>query len=123
MPDCPGAGSGDPRDYEHRSLEEQRSDRIAKVKEWIRKQGVEVERLGVPKDGEYFINYPIEGRIGDCSFYWFVPDGNFVKESERRILQAEYTPIFGIIDEFVTNFDKRYRYYVVKHKQKVEESQ
>ncbi len=113
MGDCPGAGSGDWRDYDHRSIKEQKDDRIAEARKWIKNEGFEVKRIGVPEDGEYFVNYKITKRdIGDCSFYWFVPDGHYVKKNDRKILKAEYTPLYGT-DEMVTNFDKKYRYYIV----------
>lgn len=110
MGDCPGAGSGDWRDYEQRSLEEQRSDRIAEARKWIKNQGFEVVKIDIPKDKEYFVNYKIDK---GCSYYWFVPDGHYIKEGDRRILQAEYVSLYGT-SKMVANFDEKYRYYIVK---------
>ena len=115
MGDCPGAGSGDHRDYDHRSLEEQRDDSIAEARRWITRRRFEVVKIDVPEEGEYFVNYEIKERhIGDCSFHWFVPDGNYVKESDRKILKAECEQLYGSTEMIPLNFNKKYRYYIVQ---------
>jgi len=92
-------------DYDDRTPDEIRSDNITKARKWIGKKGFEVVRVGTPQKGEYFVNYEIGE---DDQFYWFVTD-------HRKILQAEYTPLYGM-NEMVTNFDDKYRYYIVKHR-------
>ena len=117
MGDCPGAGSGDWRDYEQRSLSEQRDARIEKIHAWIKRRKFEIVRIGIPKNGEYFVNYEIKDRdIGDCNFHWFIPDGAYVKDSDRKILKAEYEQIYGFNKTVPLNFNNKYRYYVVKKK-------
>ena len=118
MGDCPGAGSGDWRDYEQRSLEEQRDDRIREARLWISRRRFEIVRIGTPQDGEHFVNYKIKE---DCGFHWFVPDGHYVKNSDRKILKAEYEQLYGSTKMIPLNFDGNYIYYVVKRK-KVKEN-
>lgn len=91
------------RERDHRSMDEIREDNITKAIKWIKERDFEVIRVGTPKDREFFVNYEIKE---DCWYYFFMTE-------DRKILQAEYTQLYGA-DEMVTNFDERYRYYVVK---------
>ncbi len=109
MGHCPGAGSGDPRDYDHRSLEEQRSDRYRKAMNWIEKKGFKFVRKGTPEHGEYFVNYDTSR---DC--FHFVPHGKYREKSERKILKAECTQIFGSTKMTPLNFNSNCDYFVVE---------
>lgn len=91
--------------------EQERKVRYRKAIKWINDKGFEVDRVGIPERGEYFVNYKIEE---DCSYYWFVPDVYYVKKSERKILKAEYAQVFGTLEMIPMNFDGKYEYFVVK---------
>lgn len=112
MGDCPGAGSGDPRDYDRRSTEQIRDANIAKVHRWIKKKGFEKIEIGYLKKGDYFVNYPIDEKyIRDCQFYFFEKDS-------RKILKAEVALLYGTTKVVPLNFNAKYRYYIVKRKSK-----
>ena len=104
MGDCPGAGSGDPRDYDHRSFEEQRADSIRKDRAWVSRNGWKFVRLGTPQDGEFFVDYRI---ITEGNHYYFTSE-------ERKVLKAEYTQLYGSTEMVPLNFDGKYRYYIVE---------
>lgn len=117
MPNCPGAGSGDWRDYNQKSSEELRDDNIASAMRWIEKKGFNFVRIGVPAQGKYFVNYKItERHIEDCQFHWFVPDGNYITENDRKILRAEYSQLYGSLKEIPINFNGKYNYCIVERK-------
>ncbi len=110
MGDCPGSGSGDPRDYDHRSLEEQKSARYRKAMNWIEKKGFKLVRKGTPEHGEYFVNY---NASRDC--FQFVPHGKY-GEAERKILKAEYEQLYGTIKMIPLNLNSNWVYFVVEKK-------
>ena len=96
MGDCPGAGSGDWRDYEQRSSKQIEDDEYKDFKRWVSRKRFEIVKWRVPVEGEYF-----------------VPDDEV---REREILKAECCLLYGTTKMVPLNFDDNRKYYVVKKK-------
>jgi hypothetical protein len=88
--------------YNGQTDDQLRNNLIRKAREWIQEQGYKVLDIGIPKDGQYFVNYPIRDDGWLSNFF----------DSPRKVLRAEYTQLYGttVIE---TNFNKNCRYYIV----------
>lgn len=97
MPDCPGAGSGDWRDYDQGdSVDCSKQDKYQGFKRWAKNRGFQIKVWGFPSEGDYF-----------------VPDDE-APAAKREISQATYSQLYGTTEMIPANFDAYKKYYVLE---------